>query len=159
MKQKDLKTTYNTLCDLDYPVPSDLLRHIAERIRTLDTRARERKLFRMTEEQLIRWDNKQKRVLRIYTPDGLLIQKDTAEESFRDAIRRIGPENVSTLGLRLGRKTVIRYDATLSRRRFKGYFYLCPGYFLIDGTKVADKHKILCQIDAMLQLNWEIELL
>lgn len=156
MKLKDLKTAYNVLCELDYPVPTELLLHLSTIIRDTETRTTERRIARMTEEQLIRMESKQKRTLVIYTADGRLIQKRTSELTFRAAIREIQPERIADMGLRLGRRPVIHYDETQLRRRISGYYYLCPGYFVIAKSTAAEKLRILQQIDQKLQLDWDV---
>lgn len=113
----------------------------------------------MTEEQLIHQEEKQKRTIRIYMPDGRLIQKPTSEATFREAIRTIGPEPIAELNLMHGRNPVIRRDATLQRRRFKHYFFMQPGYFLLDLSTTAERYAVLRAIDERLHLDWEIELL
>lgn len=155
----DLKTAYNVLCDLDYPVPQELLVHMAQRIRATEMHNAERRVSRMTEEQLIRLANKQRRILRIYTADGRMIQRASAELTFREAIRELSPDELAQLGLRVGRKQVILRDETQARRRIHGYYFLQPGYFLLSGTRAVDKYDILRRIDAQLRLNWEIELI
>lgn len=159
MKIKDLKIAYNVLCELDHPVPTELLVHLSQRIRAIETKSAKRKMERMTEEQLIHLAEKQKRTLRIYMPDGRLIQKPTSEATFREAIRTIGAEPVASLNLMQGRKPVIRLDETLLRRRYKHYFFLKPGYFLLDLPTAAERYAVLRTIDEHLQLNWEIELI
>lgn len=158
MKIKDLKIAYNVLCELDHPVPKELLVHLSQKIRSTETRSMERKMARMSEEQLIRFAEKQKRTLRIYLPDGRMIQKSTTEATYRAAIKELGPEKAVGLNLRWGRKEVIRYDETMQRKRYKNYFYVKPGYFLLDVASAADRYAILHAIDEQLQLNWEIEL-
>lgn len=158
MKLKDLKIAYNVLCELDYEVPNSILVHIAECIRTTESRTAEQRKARMTEEQLIHLENKQKRILRIYLPDGRMIQKPKSEATFREAIREIGVECVAQLGLKTGRKDVVLYDATLRRRRIRNRYFMKPGYFLIDGLTAAEKYNILCCLDEQLHLNWDIEL-
>lgn len=159
MKIKDLKIAYNVLCELDHPVPQELLVHLSQRIRAIETRSAQRKMERMTEDQLIHWAEKQKRTLRIYMPDGRLIQKPTSEATFREAIRAIGAEPVASLNLMQGRKPVVRQDVTLQRRRYKHYYFLKPGYFLLDFPTAAERYAVLRTIDERLQLNWEIELI
>lgn len=159
MKIKDLKIAYNVLCELDYPVEEQLLVHLSQRIRAIETRTAERRLSRMSEEQLIHESEKQKRTIRIYTPDGRLIQKTTSEATYRAAVQQfVDVEAASRLGLQLGRREVIRRDETMLRRRYKHYFYLQPGYFLLDAPTAADRYAILRLIDEGLHLNWEIEL-
>lgn len=159
MKIKDLKIAYNVLCELDYPVEEDLLVHLSQRIRATEIRSAERRLSRMTEEQLIHESERQKRILRIYTADGLLIQKPTSEATYRAAVQYfVNVEAAAALGLRLGRKDVIRRDETMKRRRYKHYFYLQPGFFLLDAPTAADRYAILRMMDERLHLNWEIEL-
>lgn len=158
MKIKDLKIAYNVLCELDHPVPTDLLVHLAQKIRTIETKTTERKMARMSEEQLIHLAEKQKRTLRIYLPDGRLIQKPSSEATYREAVREIGAELIAPLNLKVGRKNLIRRDETLLRRRYKHYFYLKPGYFLAEAATAAERYAILRTIDERLHLDWEIEL-
>lgn len=158
MKIRDLKTAYNVLCELDYDTPKDLLVHIAQLIRTTESRTTARRKARMTEEQLIHLENKQKRLLRIYLPDGRMIQKTSTEAVFREAVREIGVERMASLAMKMGRKDVIFYDETMARRRIRRYYFLQPGYFLVDGCTAAEKYDILTRADALLRLNWDIEL-
>lgn len=158
MKLKDLKITYNTLCELDSPVPKELLVSIAERVRDMETRALERKKARMTEEQLIHLSEKQKRVLRIYLPDGRMVQKPTSQAAYRAAVREIEPERMAALRLSWRRKELIRYDASLARRRYTHYYFLKPGYFVLDPSTTAERFAILQSLDKALHLNWDIEL-
>lgn len=158
MKLKDIKIAYNVLCELDYAVPTELLVHIAEQVRSCESRMVERRLARMTEEQLIHLENKQKRILRIYLPDGRMIQKPSSEDTFRQAIREIGPERIAALGLRVGRKELILTDATMRRKRIRNRYFLQPGYFLLDGCTAMEKYRVLTAIDDLLRLNWEIKL-
>jgi len=157
VKIKDLKIAYNVLSELDYPVPKDLLVHIAQKIRTQETTTMQRRIARMSEEQLIRLDSKQKRTLKIYLPDGRMIQKSNSALTFREAIKEIGAEKIAPLHLMVGRHDIILTDATLKRRRIKHYYFLQPGYFLLDKTTPIERYTILSQIDELLRLNWEIE--
>jgi len=157
VKIKDLKIAYNVLSELDYPVPKDLLVDIAQTIRTQETTTMQRRIARMSEEQLIRLDTKQKRTIKIYLPDGRMIQKSTSALTFREAIKEIGAEKIAPLRLMVGHKEVIRIDATQKRRRIKHYYFLQPGYFLLDKTNPAERYAILTQLDELLRLNWEIE--
>lgn len=159
MKLKDLKIAYNVLCELDYDVPTPLLVHIAEKVHTSETQTAARRKARMTEEQLIRMENKQKRTLKIYLPDGRMIQKTSSEATFREAIREIGPENIYGLALRIGRKEVILHDATMTRKRIRNYHFLQPGYFLLEKCTASEKYEVLTRVDECLRLNWDIELL
>lgn len=157
MKLKDLKITYNILSELDHPVPTDLLVHLAEQIRNKETTTLQRRKARMTDEQLIRLENKQKRTLKIYLPDGRMIQKPTTLATYREAIREVGAERIAALGLRLGRKDVVRRDPTMARKRMYGHWFIQPGYFLRDAANTAERYDILYRIDELLQLNWDIE--
>jgi len=157
VKIKDLKIAYNVLSELDYPVPKDLLVDIAQKIRIQETNTMQRRIARMSEEQLIRLDNKQKRTIKIYLPDGRMIQKANSVLTFREAIKEIGAEKIAPLHLKAGHKEVILTDTTQKRRRIKHYYFLQPGYFLLDTTNPTDRYTILTQIDEFLRLNWEIE--
>lgn len=159
MKIKDLKITYNTLCELDYPVDEQLLKHLSQQIRTIESRQYAHKLSKMTEEQLIHEYERHKRTLRIYTEDGRLIQKTKSEATYRAAIKHYTDiESVAKLGLYVGRSEVIRRDETMQRKRYKNYYLLKPGYFLLDVNSTAERYTILKLIDERLHLNWEVEL-
>lgn len=157
MKIKDLKIAYNVLSELDHPVPKDLLVDIAQKIRSQETATMQRRIARMTEEQLIQLDSKQKRTIKIYLPDGRMIQKSNSALTFREAIKEIGADKIVPLHLKNGRKDIIHTDATLKRRRIKHYYFLQPGYFLLDTINSTNRYTILTQIDELLRLNWEIE--
>jgi len=145
------------LSELEHPVPKDLLVYLADRIRTQEATTMQRRIARMTEEQLIRLDTKQKRILKIYLPDGRMIQKDNSGTTFRAAIQEIGAERVAPLRLKVNRKEIILWDVTKKRRRIKHYYFLQPGYFLFEHMNAAERFAILNTIDEALQLNWEIE--
>lgn len=159
MKLRDLKITYNTLTELDYEVPKVLLVHIADLIRETEGRMLERKMSRMSEEDLIAMQSRQRRTLRINTPDGRIIQKRVNEATFRAAMAELDAEEVSALGLVIGRKPVVIFDLSMKRQRLKGYAFLKPGYFVIAKSATEEKIRVLSDIDTALELDWDIELL
>jgi len=158
MKLKDLKITYNTLTELEHPVPKELIVHIASLIREVEGRNLERKLNRMSEEELIALESRQRRTLRINTPDGRIIQKKVNEATFRTAMAELDAENVSALGLTIGRKPLVVFDATMKRQRIKGYAFLKPGFFVISKSTAEEKFRALNDIDTALELDWDIDL-
>lgn len=157
MKLSDLKKTYNVLCDLDYPVPQALLTHIAGIIRTTERRNIERRKSRMTEEQLIRWEGRKRRTMRIILPDGRMIQRRNNQATFHSAIKEIGPERIVSLDLKVGRNPVIHTDETLKRKYIRNHIFIKPGYFLIGKTTTVQKVAILNAIDTLLKIGLEIE--
>ena len=156
MKLKDLKIAYNVLAELDYDVPNDLLVLLADTIRDKEQRQNERRLSRMTEEDLIKHQNKQKRKLRINTIDGRLIHKRTNEETFRSAFAELDMERVVAMNLQLRGKPPIVEDITNKRKRQRGYALIKPGYFVLAKSSGEEKLRILGLIDEELQLNWDI---
>ena len=150
MKLKDLKIAYNVLAELDYDVPNDLLVLLADTIRDKEQRQNERRLSRMTEEDLI------KHKLRINTIDGRLIHKRTNEETFRSAFAELDMERVVAMNLQLRGKPLIVEDITNKRKRQRGYALIKPGYFVLAKSSGEEKLRILGLIDEELQLNWDI---
>lgn len=157
MRLTDLKKAYNVLCDLDYSVPQALLVHISDRIRTTEHRNVERRKSRMTEEQLIRWENRKMHAIRIILPDGRMIQRKNNQATFLEAIREIGPERIASLNLKIGRNPVILKDETQKRRYFRNHVFIKPGYFLVGKTTTMQKAAILRTLDDRLRLGLEIE--
>lgn len=158
MTTKELKIAYNVLTEIDYDVPADLLVLLADSIRVNEEKAHVRRISRMTEEDLIRLQNKPQRTLRINTPDGLLFHKRTNEETFRAAIRSLSAKQVHELGLRLRTKEWVVKDSTGKRQRLKGYVPLEAGYFLLAKSTIKEKQRMLAIVDNALQLDWDIQL-
>lgn len=157
MKLKDLKTTYNTLEELDFNVPEELYLHLAEKIRNMEANKLERKMSKLSEEDLIEFENKPRRTLKIYTFEGKLIQKRTNEATFRRAMAELDGEKVASLHLKIGRKDLVIYDVTKKRLRLKGYACISPGYFVLAKSTIEEKVMKLLEIDKKLKLNWDIE--
>jgi len=156
MKLKDVRITYNLLDELEVQVPKDLLVYLADTIRHTEEVLAERRRNRMSDEDLITLENKQKRTLRINTPDGRLFQKKTNEETFRRILMEVDLPQVCSMGFMHGRKPFIIQEVTGKRRRIKGYAYLRDGYFLLAKSTTAEKVRLLNQVDERLQLNWDI---
>jgi len=154
IKIKDLRTTYNVLEELDVSVPREILVHIADRIRQKEIEQYERKMNRLSDDELIKLESKKKRTLRINTPDGRLFQKNTNEETFRAIMLEPDLKQVLEMMLRIKSKPLLLFD--LSRKRIKGYVPLKDGYFLIAKSTASEKIKVLTQIDEQQRLNWEI---
>lgn len=158
MKLKDLKTTYNTLTELTFDVPAELLVHIANLIRQKESLSLERRMNRMSEEELIQMQERQRRTLRINTPDGRIIQKKVNEATFRAAMAELDAESVSALGLTIGRKPAVLFDASMKRQRIKGYTLVKPGLFVVSKSTSEEKLRVMVDIDSALELDWDIEL-
>lgn len=159
MKLRDLKIAYNILAELDYDVPNELLVLIVDIIRDKEQQQNARRLSKMTEEDLIRHQNKQKRKLRINIIDGRIIHKRTNEETFRAAFKEFNLDRVVAMNIHLRGKKLILVDSTKKRKRLKGYVLIKPGYFVLAKSTGEEKIKTLNMIDETLQLNWEIETL
>lgn len=156
---KDLRTTLNVLATLDIEVPNHLLVELSERIRQKEKDKLSRKINRMSEEELIRFGNRQKSTLRIILNDGRLIQSRTNETSFLLAIKEAGYEHLQGFEMKVRRNPVFLFDPTCKRQRIKNYALLSPGLFVYTKTTAAEKKKILVTIAEKLLLEWEISVI
>ena len=155
---KDLRTTYRILQQLDENVPQQLLVSLADRIKAEEKSRQYRKLARMSEEDLIRYQAIPKRRLRINLPDGRIIQEKTNEATFYRALGELDFSQV--LKLNLKRKTTplfVGFD--YPRKLLTGHKMLHEGCFVLRNIKSDERLALLEKIDESLQLNWEILLM
>lgn len=155
---KDLRTTYRVLSHMDDEVPQWLLVTLAEQIKAEEKSRKYRKIAKMSEEELIRYQATPKRRLRINLPDGRIIQEKTNENTFFKALRELDPEQVSNLGMSLrGRPIFVIFKEP--RKQLNGHKMLKEGFFVIRQMKSEERHQLLKKLDEKLKLNWEIELM
>lgn len=155
---KDLRVTYRVLEKLDENVPQQLLIALAERIKAEEKSRQYRKIARMSEEDLIRYQAAPKRRLRINLPDGRIIQEKTNENTFYTALRELDFEKVLELGLKR-RSTPIFVGFKTPRKLLSGHKMLHEGCFVIRNLKSDERLSLLQRLDEALQLNWEIILM
>lgn len=155
---KDLRTTYRVLSHIDADVPKELLIDIAERIRRKESIKLSNRIARMTEEDLIHFQDIQHHRIRIDLPDGRIIQEKTNDMTFIVALKEAGPAKIFLLGITVKKKPLI-VNLPEDRKQLVGHKYLVPGYFVIRGIKSAERLKLLERIDNALQLDWKIQLI
>ena len=155
---KDLRTTYRVLQKLDYDVPPQLLITLADKIKAEEKSRQYRKIAKMSEEDLIRYQSAPKRKLRINLPDGRIIQEKTNESTFYTAMKELDFKEVLALGLK--RKTTplfVGFDQP--RKQLVGHKMLHEGCFVLRSIKPEERYSLLQKIDEELRLNWEILLM
>ena len=155
---KDLRTTYRVLQKLDYDVPPQLLITLADKIKAEEKSRQYRKMAKMSEEDLIRYQSAPKRKLRINLPDGRIIQEKTNESTFYTALKELDFKEVLALGLK--RKTTplfVGFDQP--RKQLVGHKMLHEGCFVLRSIKPEERYSLLQKIDEELRLNWEILLM
>lgn len=153
---KDLRTAYRVLTQLtDDLVPQPLLVRLAGMIKAEEQSRQYRKLARMTEEDLIRYQAYEPRRLRINLPDGRIIQEKTNEQTFYSALRELDFAAVVSLDLRLHNKPLFVAFAS-PRRQFNGYKTLRESCFVLRSIKPDERLALLRRLDEALRLGWEI---
>lgn len=156
---KELRTTLNVLATLDIEVPNQILVELSDRIRQKEKEKLTRKINRMSEEELIRYGNRQRSTLRVLLPDGRLLQARTNDATFMLAIQEAGPERLRGIEMKIKRNPLFIIDETDERRRIKNYIFLIPGLFIYGKTSAAEKKKILTTISDRLLLEWEVSVI
>lgn len=156
---KDLRTTLNVLATLTVPVPDEVFVEISAHIQQREEAKLTRRLNRMSEEQLIQYTSRQKKILRVVLPDGRLIQGKTNDITFVEALRTIAPEQLAGVTYWVRTHPLVVYDDTVNKRMYKHYYILSPGVLIYGKTTGAEKKSILEMLDQKLQLNWEITLI
>ena len=153
-----MKTTLNVLSAIGIPVPDEILIELSDRIRTKEERNKNRKINRMSEEELIHYHSRQKTTLRIVLDDGRLIQGRTNDVTFTMALRELGQERIKHVTYNIGRKPLFIFDDTSNKMRFKHYLIVEPGLLVYGKTTAVQKKQILDIFDQKYQLNWDISI-
>jgi len=156
---RDLRATLNVLATMNVPVPDEIFVEISTRIKEREEAQLTRKLNRMSEEQLIQFSSKQRKILRVILPDGRLLQGKTNDITFIEALRTIDPEKLAEVTYWVRSHPLVVYDDTLNKRMYKHYFILSPGVLIYGKTTGAEKRAILEMLDEKFELNWEIRML
>lgn len=155
---RDFKKVLTLLDVLETEVPKAVTDEIISLIHAKEQQKEQRKLSRMTEEDLAHYQNKRRSKLRVVTSDGYLIEHKSNDDTMKDAIERIGLDRVQYIEYMVKRKPLFYVDVTESRKRVKGYTFLRPGLFLLKHTTAMQKLEILQYLDETFQLDWDIEL-
>lgn len=155
---KDLRTTYRVLQKLDYDVPPQLLITLADKIKAEEKSRQYRKIAKMSEEDLIRYQSAPKRKLRINLPDGRIIQEKTNESTFYTALKELDFKEVLALGLKR-KNTPLFVGFDQPRKQLVGHKMLHEGCFVLRCIKPEERYSLLQKIDEELRLNWEILLM
>lgn len=155
---KDLRTTYRVLSHMGEEIPQSLLITLAEQIKAEEKSRQYRKIARMSEEDLIRYQATPKRRLRINLPDGRIIQEKTNENTFYKALQELDPEQAAALVLKIKTRPVfVTFDEP--RKQLNGHKMLKEGFFVIRQLKSDERLQILKKIEEQLKLNWDIILI
>lgn len=155
---KDLRTTYRVLTHLDEAVPQQLIISLADRIKAEEKSRQYRKIARMSEEDLIRYQATPKRRLRINLPCGRIVQEKTNEATFYAALREIDFQQILQLDLKQKGKPLFVGFAQ-PRKVLVGHKQLHESCFVRRGIKADERLRLLQRLDEALQLNWEILLI
>lgn len=152
---KDLRTTYRVLSKIDADVPSQLLVTLADMIKAEEKSRQYRKIAKMSEEDLIRYQATPKHRLRINLPNGKIIQEKTNEDTFYTALREVDFTLILSLHMKRKNKPLFVGFPT-PRKLLTGHKMLHESCFVQRNIKSDERLKILQRIDEVLQLNWEI---
>lgn len=155
---KDLRTTYRVLSHLDVEVPQPLMVALAERIKATEKRRLTNRISRMTEEDLIRFQDTPRRRLRINLPDGRIVQEKTNEATFYSALKEADPARILQLDLSV-RRHPLMVGFNSERKLLPGHKLVAPGIFVYRSIKPEERLEILRLIDQRLELNWTIVLI
>lgn len=155
---KDLRTAYRVLTRINTDVPQHLLVTLADMIKAEEKSRRYRKIAKMSEEDLIRYQASPKRRLRINLPDGRIIQEKTNEQTFYAALREVDFPSLLSLGL-THRGVPIFVGFKEKRTLLVGHKMLQESCFVSKSLKSDERIKLLHHIDSSLRLSWDIELM
>lgn len=156
---KDLRTAQRVLQIIDYPVADELLLYLSNRIMEIEQSVKQRRMERMTDEDLLAFDEKKHYRLRVHLKDGSFIQMKHNKQTFEQAIRLIDFNAAPHYDIRVGTKRLFHVDPTQKQKRVKRYLFVNPGLFVLTGTTVSRQKEILEALDEFLELGWEIELI
>ncbi len=155
---KDLRTTLHVLDFFGNLAPDELKVEISKCIRQAEDTKTEKRMSRLSDDELYKYENRKKTTLRINLSDGRLIQRKTNDQTFDAALLEIGLERLATTSFFIKNHPLVLHDATLQRRRCTGYRYLAPGLFVYKKTTVFEKQNALLHYDECLCLDWDIEI-
>lgn len=153
---RELRITLNVLATLEEEVPNTLLLALSERIKAKEKQKLTRKLNRMTEEELIRYQERPRRSLRVVLSDGRLIKGRTNDQTFLQVLKTVGFEQLCSIEMRIRRSPLLYIDSTRERVLHRGYVLLMPGVFVLRKTTSDEKRHVLETLDQQFQLGWEI---
>lgn len=98
-----------------------------------------------------------KTILRVTMPDGSVIAKPTAKDTFVDAIVAIGIERVRPLGVKFCKIPII--SNTRDKKYGKAQRDVGNGWLILHHSSTADKKKMLDKIAKALNLNLKVEII
>lgn len=160
LRLKDLKTALRVLGTLDTEVPREVFIEISQRIRNKETANEERRMKNMSEEELVRHENRTRRILRVNTLDGRILQERTNDATFLLALQEAGKDQLNAIEhLVVRNHPLFIHDLSGKRKRITNYKMIQSGLFVFNKTKTSEKLYILKQLDSQLQLNWDIQLI
>jgi len=155
---KELRTTYLVLSHMGEEVPQSLLVMLAEQIKAEEKSRQYRKIARMSEEDLIRYQAVPRRRLRINLPDGRIIQEKTNELTFYKALQELEPNQVVSLELKIKTRSIfVLFDEP--RKQLVGHKMIREGFFVLRQLKSEERIQLLKKLEEKLQMNWDIVLM
>lgn len=155
---KELRTTYLVLSHMGEEVPQSLLVTLAEQIKAEEKSRQYRKIARMSEEDLIRYQAVPRRRLRINLPDGRIIQEKTNELTFYKALQELEPNQVVSLELKIKTRPIfVLFDEP--RKQLVGHKMIREGFFVLRQLKSEERIQVLKKLEEKLQMNWDIVLM
>lgn len=166
---KELRTALNVLTTLDVKAPEALLVELTDRIFELERVQKVRRMNRMTEEEIIKYEGRQRTTLRVTVRDGLaaggrLLQAKNNGATFMLALLAMDVERAVAADYRIRRNPLFikdnaagAKDGQVRRRRIKNYVPLLPGLYVYMKTTAAEKKRTLEFFDELFGLNWEID--
>lgn len=98
-----------------------------------------------------------KTLLRVTMPDGIVIERKSAKDTFIDVIKIIGVNKVRPLGLKFCRVPII--SNTRDAKYGKAQFDVGGGWLILTHSSTADKKKQLDKIAKSLSLNIKVEII
>lgn len=156
--QKELRTTYLVLSHMGEEVPQSLLVTLAEQIKAEEKSRQYRKIARMSEEDLIRYQAVPRRRLRINLPDGRIIQEKTNELTFYKALQELEPNQVVSLELKIKTRPIFVLFVE-PRKQLVGHKMIREGFFVLRQLKSEERIQVLKKLEEKLQMNWDIVLM
>lgn len=92
----------------------------------------------------------------VYLPDGSIIQKNKACDTFIEAIKVAGIMNVRELGFKFSYVPIV--SNTLDNKYGRSQHPIGNGLYILTHSNTKDKKKMLDRISKSLKLGWKVEI-
>ena len=152
---KALRTTIYTLSGIGYNVDEGLLVHLTDLLRNEEERLKQRRLDKMSDEELAAADRAKPRRLRVYRRDGSIIPGKKSIDVFIKAILESQATFEELSPIRVKKKPLV--IKRTAGRKMKGYCILCDDNCIYRGCRTEEMVDILERIDEQRAMYWEIE--